>query len=76
MTATRLEQPRALVGRLAWRALPHLDSEGWVLVCVSIITAYLVLPPLFSVVQTSLFTTKISGELDEFMLKYYAELLL
>lgn len=76
MSTTRLEQPRALVGRLVWRALPHLDSEGWVLVCVSIITAYLVLPPLFSVVQTSLFTTKMSGELDEFTLKYYAELLL
>ena len=76
MTTTRLEQPRTLAGRPVWRGLPRLGSEGWVLVCVSIITAYLVLPPLFSVVQTSLFTTKMSGELDEFTLKYYAELLL
>lgn len=76
MAATRLEQPRALAGRLASRALPRLGSEGWVLLCVSVITAYLVLPPLFSVVQTSLFTTKMSGELDQFTLKYYSDLLL
>lgn len=58
------------------RAVARLDVEVWVLVCVSIVTAYLVLPPLFSVIQTSLFTTKMSGELDQFTLKYYRDLLL
>jgi iron(III) transport system permease protein len=76
MSTTRLEQPRAVVGRPTWRTLPRLDGETWLLVCVSIITAYLVLPPLYSVVQTSLFTTKMSGELDQFTLKYYSDLLL
>ena len=76
MSTTRLEQPRALVDRPAWRPLGRLDSETWLLVCISIITAYLVLPPLYSVVQTSLFTTKMSGELDQFTLKYYSDLLL
>jgi iron(III) transport system permease protein len=41
---------------------------------VSVITGYLVLPPLYSVIQTSLFTTKLTGELDEFTLRYYVEL--
>jgi iron(III) transport system permease protein len=76
MSTTRLEQPRALVGRLSWHIFFRLDSEIWLLVCVSIVTAYLVLPPLYSVVQTSLFTTKMSGELDQFTLKYYGDLLL
>jgi iron(III) transport system permease protein len=76
MSTTRLEQPRALVGRAPWRAFARLDSETWLLACVSIVTAYLVLPPLYSVVQTSLFTTKMSGELDQFTLKYYSDLLL
>jgi iron(III) transport system permease protein len=46
-------------------------AETWVLVVVSVVTAYLVLPPLYSVIQTSLFTTKLTGELDEFTLSYY-----
>ena len=41
------------------------------LVVVCILTAYLVLPPLYSVIQTSLFTTKLTGELDEFTFSYY-----
>src|SRR5512142_2785803 len=75
MNGTGLEEPSVLVGRPRWRALPRLEAEGWVMVCVSIITGYLVLPPLFSVIQTRLFTTKMSGELDQFTLKYYADLL-
>ena len=44
------------------------------LVVVSLVTAYLVLPPLYSVIQTSLFTTKLTGELDEFTLSYYRDM--
>jgi iron(III) transport system permease protein len=75
MAFSRTDQPRVVVGFPALRALAHLDVEAWVLICVSVITAYLVLPPLFSVIQTSLFTTKMTGELDQFTLKYYGELL-
>jgi iron(III) transport system permease protein len=49
-------------------------AETWVLVVVSVVTAYLVLPPLYSVIQTSLFTTKLTGELDEFTLSYYRDM--
>ncbi|HZA52841.1 MAG TPA: iron ABC transporter permease [Candidatus Udaeobacter sp.] len=49
----------------------RFEAETWVLVVVSVLTAYLVLPPLYSVIQTSLFTTKLTGELDEFTLSYY-----
>jgi iron(III) transport system permease protein len=52
----------------------HFDAQTCVLVIVSVITGYLVLPPLYSVIQTSLFTTKLTGELDEFTLRYYVEL--
>ena len=52
----------------------RFEAETWVLVAVSIITAYLVLPPLYSVIQTSLFTTKLTGELDEFTLSYYRDM--
>jgi iron(III) transport system permease protein len=52
----------------------RFDAQTCVLLIVSVITAYLVLPPLYSVVQTSLFTTKLTGELDEFTLRYYQEL--
>ncbi len=45
------------------------------MIIVSVITAYLVLPPLYSVIQTSLFTTKLTGEIDEFTLRYYQNLL-
>ncbi len=44
------------------------------LVVVAVVTAYLVLPPLYSVIQTSLFTTKLTGELDEFTLSYYRDM--
>ncbi|MGB7952024.1 MAG: iron ABC transporter permease [Candidatus Binatia bacterium] len=44
------------------------------LIWVSVVTAYLVLPPLYSVIQTSLFTTKLTGELDEFTLSYYRDM--
>ena len=52
----------------------RFEAETWVLVLVSVVTAYLVLPPLYSVVQTSLFTTKLTGELDEFTLSYYRDM--
>src|SRR5947208_9340060 len=52
----------------------RFDAQTCVLLIVSVITAYLVLPPLYSVVQTSLFTTKLTGELDEFTFRYYQEL--
>lgn len=45
------------------------------MVLVSVTTAYLVLPPLYSVIQTSLFTTKLTGEIDQFTLRYYEDLL-
>ena len=52
----------------------RFDAQTCVLIIVSVITGYLVLPPLYSVLQTSLFTTKLTGELDEFTLRYYEEL--
>ena len=52
----------------------RFDAQTCVLIIVSVITGYLVLPPLYSVLQTSLFTTKLTGELDEFTLRYYGEL--
>jgi iron(III) transport system permease protein len=52
----------------------RFDAQTCVLLIVSVITAYLVLPPLYSVLQTSLFTTKLTGELDEFTFRYYQEL--
>ena len=64
-------QARRLLGlRLSTR----FEAETWVLVVVSVLTAYLVLPPLYSVIQTSLFTTKLTGELDEFTLSYYRDM--
>ncbi len=55
-------------------ASSRFDAQTCVLIIVSVITGYLVLPPLYSVLQTSLFTTKLTGELDEFTLRYYQEL--
>jgi iron(III) transport system permease protein len=55
-------------------ARSRIDVETALLMGVSMITAYLVLPPLYSVVQTSLFTTTLTGELDQFTLRYYQEL--
>jgi iron(III) transport system permease protein len=52
----------------------RFSAESYVLILVSVVTAYLVLPPLYSVIQTSLFTTKFTGELDEFTLRYYQDL--
>ena len=54
--------------------LSRFEAQTWVLVVVSLVTAYLVLPPLYSVIQTSLFTTKLTGELDEFTLSYYRDM--
>ena len=53
---------------------PVSKSQTWVMVVVSLVTAYLVLPPLYSVIQTSLFTTKLTGEMDQFTLSYYRDL--
>ena len=44
------------------------------MIAVSLVTSYLVLPPLYSVIQTSLFTTKLTGEIDQFTLRYYQDL--
>jgi iron(III) transport system permease protein len=55
-------------------ASSRFDAQTCVLIIISVITGYLVLPPLYSVLQTSLFTTKLTGELDEFTLRYYEEL--
>ena len=61
-------------GLLGLSAPARFDAQTCVLIIVSVITGYLVLPPLYSVLQTSLFTTKLTGELDEFTLRYYEEL--
>lgn len=53
----------------------RLDTPTRVMLAVSLITAYLVLPPLYSVIQTSLFTTKLTGEIDQFTFRYYQELI-
>ncbi len=58
---------------LAW--LRRFDSATGVMIGVSLVTAYLVLPPLYSVIQTSLFTTKLTGEIDQFTFRYYRDLL-
>src|SRR5258705_8160827 len=44
------------------------------MIIVSVVTGYLVLPPLYSVIQTSLFTTMLTGEIDQFTLRYYEDL--
>ena len=61
-------------GAFGLSASSRFDAQTCVLIIVSVITGYLVLPPLYSVLQTSLFTTKLTGELDEFTLRYYEEL--
>jgi iron(III) transport system permease protein len=60
-------------GILALQLSSRIDAETSILIIVSIVTGYLVLPPLYSVIQTSLFTTKLTGELDEFTLRYYQD---
>src|SRR4026207_1321896 len=52
----------------------RLEVPSVVMICVSVVTGYLVLPPLYSVIQTSLFTTKLTGEIDQFTLRYYEDL--
>ena len=47
----------------------RFDVATVVMICVSLTTGYLVLPPLYSVMQTSLFTTTFTGELDQFTLR-------
>ena len=59
----------------ALNAASRLDVAGVVMICVCVVTGYLVLPPLYSVIQTSLFTTKLTGEIDQFTLRYYEDLL-
>ncbi len=65
---------RATRGLRGFNAACRLTAESWVLIGVSLVTAYLVLPPLYSVFQTSLFTTTLTGELDQFTWRFYAEL--
>jgi iron(III) transport system permease protein len=65
----------AIRGLLGIGAGSQFDVARVVMVVVSFITAYLVLPPLYSVIQTSLFTTKLTGEIDQFTLRYYEDLL-
>ena len=71
-----LESGKARQGRsvLGLDALSRVEPETWVLILVSVVTAYLVLPPLYSVIQTSLFTTKLTGELDQFTFSYYQDM--
>jgi iron(III) transport system permease protein len=61
-------------GLFGFGALARLDVAAGVMIAVSLVTAYLVLPPLYSVIQTSLFTTKLTGEIDQFTLRYYQDL--
>lgn len=65
---------RAARGRLGIGAASQLDVATGLMIAVSVVTAYLVLPPLYSVIQTSLFTTKLTGEIDQFTLRYYQDL--
>jgi iron(III) transport system permease protein len=51
----------------------RFDVATCVMIAVSLVTAYLVLPPLYSVIQTSLFTTKLTGEIDQFTFQYYRD---
>ncbi|HXG51515.1 MAG TPA: iron ABC transporter permease [candidate division Zixibacteria bacterium] len=75
MASSRPAAPRLSFRTALARAAGGTDAERRVLVCVSLVTAYLVLPPLYSVVQTSLFTTTFSGEPDAFTFQYYRDLL-
>ena len=61
-------------GLFRFAALARFDVAAGVMIAVSLVTAYLVLPPLYSVIQTSLFTTKLTGEIDQFTLRYYQDL--
>src|SRR5689334_24819211 len=72
LKAPEAREARAFAGL---SALSHLTVETWVMIIVSALTAYLVLPPLYSVIQTSLFTTKLTGEIDQFTLEYYRNMI-
>jgi iron(III) transport system permease protein len=72
--ALKSSAARAVRGVFGLGAL-RLDAASVVMIVVSIITAYLVLPPLYSVIQTSLFTTKLTGEIDQFTFRYYQDLI-
>src|SRR5574341_1605950 len=48
--------------------------ETSLLLITALLTAYLVVPPLFSVIQASLFTTTLTGELEELTFRYYREI--
>lgn len=56
-------------------AAARLSPETWILTFVCIVTAYLVVPPLFSVIQTSFFATTLAGQVGEFTLRYYGDVL-
>ncbi|HEX7231206.1 MAG TPA: ABC transporter permease subunit, partial [Candidatus Binatia bacterium] len=66
---------RARRNAAALGAAFHFDVVTCVMIAVLLVTGYLVLPPLYSVVQTSLFTTRLTGEIDQFTLQYYRNLL-
>jgi iron(III) transport system permease protein len=70
-----LKSAGAARGFSALGAVLHFDIVTVVMIVVSLVTAYLVLPPLYSVIQTSLFTTKLTGEIDQFTFRYYSDLL-
>ncbi len=53
----------------------HLGVEAWISTVVCAITAYLVIPPLFSIIQTSLSTTTLAGTLGKFTLQHYRDIL-
>jgi iron(III) transport system permease protein len=53
----------------------RFDVATCVMIAVSVITAYLVLPPLYSVLQTSLYTVTLTGEIDQFTFRYYQDLI-
>src|SRR5258706_1886739 len=55
-------------------AASQFDIAKVLMIAVTVITGYLVLPPLYSVIQTSLFTTTLTGEIDQFTLRYYEDL--
>jgi iron(III) transport system permease protein len=65
---------RAARGWLGIGATSQFDVATGLMIAVTVITGYLVLPPLYSVIQTSLFTTTLTGEIDQFTLRYYEDL--
>lgn len=75
-TGAYSDSPGRSLGELFRLRSGHsFDVATGVMIAVSCVTAYLVLPPLYSVIQTSLFTTKLTGEIDQFTFQYYRNLL-